>query len=212
MARYQLVELGLKRGAIDGRVEAKRLHPVYRGVYAVGRRTISRRGVWMAAVLACGADALLSHRPAAALLRIRDAARARIDVTVCRRVRARDGIRPHHACVPDDERTVLAGIPVTTVPRTLLDLASVLQQHELRRALEQAEALRLTDPLALVAVVQRHEKRRGAARLNKALAEGPLCARPCPEASSSAASSPWWTEPACRSRASTSGSTSGAAS
>jgi very-short-patch-repair endonuclease len=128
----------------------------------------------MAAVLSCGPDALLSHRPAAALLGIRDGARARIDVTVPRRLRPRDGIRPHRALVPDDERTVHAGIPVTTVPRTLLDLANVLQAHELRRALEQAQALRLADPLTLVAVVQRHPGRRGAAALNAALAEGPL--------------------------------------
>jgi hypothetical protein len=174
VSRHQLYELGLGRGAIAARVAGKRLHRVYFGVYAVGRRAISQRGVWMAAVLSCGADALLSHRPAAVLLGIRDAARARVDVTLPRRLRARDGIRPHHALIPDDERTVHAGIPVTTVPRTLLDLANVLQPHELRRALEQAEALRLTDPLTLVAVVQRHKGRRGAKALTAALAQGPL--------------------------------------
>jgi hypothetical protein len=128
----------------------------------------------MAAVLACGPDAVLSHRPAAALLGIRDSARSRVDVTVPRRVRPRDGICSHHALIPDDERTVHAGIPVTTLPRTLLDLANVLQPHELRRALEQAEALELADPLTLIAVVQRHSGRRGAQALNAALADGPL--------------------------------------
>ena len=117
----------------------------------------------------------LSHRPAAALLGIRDAARSTVDVTVPRRLRPHDGIRPHYADVPYDERTVHAGIPVTTVPRTLLDLANVLQPHELRRALEQVEALELADPLTSIAVVQRHSGRRGAKALKAALAQGPIC-------------------------------------
>src|SRR4051812_24886115 len=112
VARRQLLALGLTRDAIDGRVQAKRLHVVQRGVYAVGRRTISQPGVWMAAVLACGPGALLSHRPAAALLRIRDGAPATVDVTAPRRVRPRPGIRPHRGVILDDERTVHAGIPV----------------------------------------------------------------------------------------------------
>jgi putative AbiEi antitoxin of type IV toxin-antitoxin system len=174
VSREQLRALGLARGAIDFRVEAKRLHPIYRGVYAVGRRRISQRGVWMAAVLACGLDALLSHRPAAALLGIREGTPATVDVTVPRRLRPRDGIRPHRALVPEDERSVHAGIPTTGVARTLLDLAAVLQPHELRRALERAEALHLTDPLTLVAVVDRHPHRRGAGALTAALADGPL--------------------------------------
>jgi very-short-patch-repair endonuclease len=155
-------------------VQAKRLYVVYRGVYAVGRRQISQRGVWMAGVLACGPGAVLSHRPAAALLGIRSWTGGIVDVTVPRRRRSHDGIRPRHSAVPDDERTVYAGIPVTSVPRTLLDLAADLQRHELRRALEQAEALRLSDGLSLVAVVERHSGRRGAANLKAALAEGPL--------------------------------------
>jgi very-short-patch-repair endonuclease len=172
VARWQLRELGLGRHAIDGRIAAKRLHVVYRGAYAVGRRYIDQRGVWMAAVLSCGPDALLSHRPAAALLGIRPASSGWVDVTVPRRLRPRDGIRPHTATVPEDERAIHAGIPVTTVTRTLLDLATQLQPHELKRAAEQAEALQLTSPLSLVAVVQRHAGRRGAGALAAAL--GPL--------------------------------------
>jgi very-short-patch-repair endonuclease len=174
VGRHQLFALGLGRHAIDGRVQAGRLHVVFRGAYAVGRRLISKRGVWVAAVLSCGPDALLSHRPAAALLGIREHNRSAVDVTVPRRLKPHDGIRPHHALVPVDERTVHAGIPVTSVARTLLDLANVLQPHELRRALEQAEARRLMDPLPLVAVVQRHSGKRGTVKLREALAEGPL--------------------------------------
>jgi hypothetical protein len=128
----------------------------------------------MAAVLACGPDALLSHRPAAALLGIREGAPGRIDVTVPRHLAPREGIRPHRAAVPADERTVRAGIPVTGFARTLLDLAAVLDAHDLRRALERAEALRLADALPLVAVVERYPRRRGSAALRAALADGPL--------------------------------------
>ena len=171
VARRQLLELGLGRGAIARRVEAKRLHPVHRGVNAVGRRTISQRGVWMAATLACGPGAVLSHRPAAALLGMRNGAGATVDVTVPRGLRRRIGIRPHRALLPEDERTIHAGIPVTSVFRTLLDLAATLQPHELRQALEQAEALGLADPVTLNAVVQRHIGARGIRALTAALAE-----------------------------------------
>ena len=174
VARYQLRELGLSRDAIDGRIRAKRLHRVFRGVYAVGRRRLDQRGVWMGAVLSCGPDALLSHRAAAALAGIRPASGGWIDVTVPRRLRPRDRIRPHIARVPEDERTVHAGIPTTSVPRTLLDLATLLQPSELRRAAEQAEALRLTSELPLVAVVQRHSGRRGVGALRHAVGRGPL--------------------------------------
>jgi putative AbiEi antitoxin of type IV toxin-antitoxin system len=67
VARRQLLDLGLGRGAISERLACKRLHRVHRGVYAVGHRVISQRGWWMAAVLASGPDAVLSHRSAAAL-------------------------------------------------------------------------------------------------------------------------------------------------
>jgi very-short-patch-repair endonuclease len=172
VARRQLLELGFRPGAIDRRVEAKRLHVVYRGVYAVGRRGIARHGVWMAAVLACGPRAWLSHRAAGALLGIRQAAGQIVDVTVERKLRGQRGIRAHRAALPEDERTIHAGIPVTTVTRTLLDLATQLQPHELKRAAEQAEALQLASPLSLTAVVQRHRGHRGAGALKTAL--GPL--------------------------------------
>jgi very-short-patch-repair endonuclease len=140
---------------------------VYWGVYAVGRRRIDQRGVWLAAVLSCGPDAVLSHRSAAALWGIRPAGSGRVDVTVPRRLRPRDGIRPHHGAVAEDEREMHARIPVTSVPRTLLDLATVLQPHQLKRAAEQAQALELAAELSLVAVVQRHSGRHGARALRE---------------------------------------------
>src|SRR4051794_36849988 len=69
--RTQLAKLGLARGAIEWRVQRKRLHPLHRGVYSVGHRVLSGRGRWMAAVLSAGPGAVLSHRSAAALWDLR---------------------------------------------------------------------------------------------------------------------------------------------
>jgi very-short-patch-repair endonuclease len=172
VTRSQLLAHGIGRGAIDWRVGAKRLHVVHQGVYAVGYRRLTQRGWWMAAVLACGPDAVLSHRAAAVLWGILEGDPARADVTVPCKRRGRAGIRLHRAVVAADERTVHAGIPVTTVARTLLDLAAVLQLHELRRALERAEALGLADRTPLAALVDRHRGRRGIARLRVAIGDG----------------------------------------
>ncbi len=76
--------------------------------------------------------------------------------------------------LPADERAQKDGIPITTVPRTLLDLAAVLPAHQLQRAIEQAEVLRLTDPLSLPAVLRRYPGRRGAASLRKLLEDGQI--------------------------------------
>lgn len=172
VARWQLLGLGVGRGAIARRLEADRLHLIHRGVYAVGHRRITQMGWWMAAVLACGPDAVLSHRSAAVLWGILEGSPTRVDISVPRQRGGRDGVRLHLASLDEDERTVRAGIPVTTVARTLLDLAAVLQPHELNRALERAEALRLSDRTPLVALIERHRGRRGTANLKAAIKEG----------------------------------------
>jgi hypothetical protein len=174
VARSQLVALGLGRGAIAERLDKKRLHRIHRGVYAVGHRRLSRMAWWMAAVLACGPGAVLSHRCAAALWGILEGWPATIEISVPRQLGSRAGIRVRTASLADDEHTVQAGIPVTTVARTLLDLAAILQFHELNRALERAEALRLADPIPLVALVTRHHGRPGTAKLRAILEQGPL--------------------------------------
>ena len=84
------------------------------------------------------------------------------------------GVQVHVSRLPEDERTVKDGIPVTTVPRTLLDLAAVLRPHQLERAIEQAEVLRLTDPLSLPAVLRRYPGRRGTSSLRRLLADGQI--------------------------------------
>jgi very-short-patch-repair endonuclease len=169
VARRQLVALGLGRRAIDHRLALRRLHPVHRGVFAVGHRVLSRYGVWMSAVLAAGPDAVLSHRSAAALWGIRDTARANVDVIAPRRLGTRPRIDAHRIALPADEVTVERGIPVTTPARTLLDLAQVLTPHQLERAITEAEIRRLTSPHPLDALVARHAGGRGTATLKRIL-------------------------------------------
>jgi very-short-patch-repair endonuclease len=114
----------------------------------------------MAAVLACGSGAVLSHRAAAALWGVRGG--SRIEITVPRGRRSRQGMQLHWADLPADEVTVHDGIPVTTVPRTLLDLSAVVQRDELRGAMRQAEQLGLRDPLWLGDLVERYPRKPGA--------------------------------------------------
>ena len=167
VARRQLVALGLGSRAIDHRVRCGRLHLVHRGVYAVGHRGLSQRGRWMAAVLACGSGAVLSHRSAAALWGIRPTSRTSVEVTTPRRLHARPGLHPHRAVLPAGEVTVHDGISTTTPARTLLDLAAVVPTQALERALNEAEILRLPGPHELL---DRYPRRRGAAALRTLLA------------------------------------------
>jgi hypothetical protein len=168
----QLLELDIERWAIWYRLEAGRLHSVHRAVYAVGHRLLSREARWMAAVLAVGSDAVLSHLAAAGLWGIRYPAQSRIEVTTPRRVCAPDGVRAHRRCLPPDEITTERAIPVTTVPRTILDLATVLEPRQVERAIEEAEVRRLDDALSLTDLVERYPGRRGTGVIKAILAEG----------------------------------------
>jgi very-short-patch-repair endonuclease len=167
VALWQLRALGLSDSAVHKRASAWRLHRVHRGVYAVGRRGLTERGHWMAAVLACGPDAVLSHRAAAALLGLRPDNRSRIDVSVPRRAaRSRAGIEVHVSeTLRARDLTSWDGIPCTSVARTLLDLGDVVRRRDLERAVEQAEVLRVFDLRAVEDVLARAGPRRGAGLL-----------------------------------------------
>jgi very-short-patch-repair endonuclease len=142
ISHEQLLELGFTRHAIAHRVAIGRLHPLYRGVYAVGRRQLPRLGQWMAAVLACGPGAVISHFSAGALYTIIGARPGPIDVCVRRRVR-HDGIRVHRG-----ERNVgrFKRIPVTSPVETLIDLATCLGDHAWEAAANEADSLSLCTP------------------------------------------------------------------
>ena len=123
----------------------------------------------MAAVLAGGPGAVLSHRSAAAHWGIRPD-NPSIQVTSARRRRSRRGLSFYRSYLPHDEVTTHAGIPVTTVPRTLFDLAAVVSKGQLNRAVSEAEIRRLWDPLSLNDLLTRHPRRPGAAALRAVLA------------------------------------------
>jgi predicted transcriptional regulator of viral defense system/very-short-patch-repair endonuclease len=170
VARQQLLKLGMSEEAIEVRIRAGRLHPLHAGVYAVGHSAISRHGRWLAAVLVSGPVAVLSHLSAAALWGIRPNSRNRIDVTVPHRSRSSDAIYRHLSVLPADERTVVDGIPVTSAPRTIFDLAATSTIDQVGSAIRQAEYRRLYDRLSLVDMVERYPRRRGVRRVRAALA------------------------------------------
>jgi hypothetical protein len=120
----------------------------------------------MAATLALGPDAVLSHVDGAALQGLRAATGSRIHVTTPRRARRRQGIRIHESrSLHARDRVEVDGIPVTSIPRTLLDLAEVLPRTQLQRAYEQAERLRMLDVAAINELLGRSDGWRGVATL-----------------------------------------------
>lgn len=165
---WQLLAVGLSRRMVQLRVGKGALHRIHAGVYAVGHRALSADGRLMAAVLAPGHGAILSHGSAAWLWGLLRSMPTVVDVTHRRRLRPRPGLRFHAADVPDDERGVHRGIQVTSPFRTLLDYAAVATDHELRRAIHEAEAAHLTDDLTLGALIGRYPGRRGRAKLRAA--------------------------------------------
>jgi hypothetical protein len=163
VSRAQLHAIGFSDTMIRDRLASGRLHRLYHGVYAVGHAIVPLNGRFLAAVLACGDGAALSHRSAAELWGIRPSAAARIDVTVSRTsgVRTSARIQVHRPRRPA-QTTTRAGIPVTTPGQTLADLATALPRRPLEKAVEMAEVRRLH-----VAIPPNHP---GARRLAEAAA------------------------------------------
>jgi very-short-patch-repair endonuclease len=173
VVRRQLLALGFSRRQITGGLQRGRLHELSLGVYVVGVRRISRRGRWMAAVLAAGDDGLLSHRSSGRLWRLLPPADEWIDVTSPPgRVVRREGIVAHESVVAPDERVVVDRIPVTSPFRTVFDLAAVLDRRGLERAWHEAEVRGLRDRVSLPMLLERYPGRRGARNL-RALLEAP---------------------------------------
>ena len=151
VAKAQLLGLGFSLSAIRHRVAIGRLHPVRRGVYAVGRPQLTRYGRWMAAVLSCGPAAALSHTSAAALWRIGEEGGDRIEVSVpARRAPRQAGIRVHRrATLTPVDLGTHRRIPVTSPVRTLIDLALGLDCAHLEAAINAADKRELIDPESL---------------------------------------------------------------
>jgi very-short-patch-repair endonuclease len=146
VAQRQLLALGFSEKAIKVRLDAGRLNALHREVYAAGHSIVSRKGRWLGAVLAYGDLALLSHRTAAALWELAKPRSSAIDVSapVGRQgLLRRDGIWIHRGKLHPEDRGERAGIPVTTVARTLFDYAEVVDFRRLESAWEEADRLKL---------------------------------------------------------------------
>ena len=169
VSRGQLGNLGLSVSAIRHRVRKGRLHPIHRGVYAVGHPDLTRRGRWMAAVLVCGPGGALSHSSAAALYAMLDR-EGLIEVSVpTRRNPRHSDIRIHRTQLPDIDVGHHDRIPVTSPARTLIDLATELPPARLERAVNQADKLGLIDPDSLRGELERRPGQRGVAALRELL-------------------------------------------
>jgi hypothetical protein len=142
-----------------------------RGVYAVGHFRQRHRTRWMAAVLSAGPDAVLSHRSAAALWGLLPPSSIAIEVTRPRKFRSRAGLRAHCSAIGSDEVVLVDGIPVTSMPRTLLDLSAIVNRHRLETALNEVEVRGLTDKLSVIDLLERYPGRRGSAVLRAILAD-----------------------------------------
>jgi hypothetical protein len=146
VAWWQLRDAGIPRAFVDTRLARGRLHIIHRGVYGVGHPVLGREGRYLAAVLALGPTAVLSHYSAAAhwgILPPRDGGPVHVSLPL-RRAKQRDGIRVHCPVAAFEEERV-GGIPVTTVAHTLLDLADVADRATLGQAVEGAERARVFD-------------------------------------------------------------------
>ncbi len=172
VSRRQLREIGFSRGQVDREVGRQRLHRVFRGVYAYGNPAVGAKGRLWAATLACGPEAFVSHRSAAALMGLMDRGPLLIDV-IAPGLRGReiDGIRLHRVRAPlRDETGTFDGVPCTSPARTFVDLAGTVGVRTLRSGFERAAAKELLDLDGIEAVLARGP-RRGAGSLRGLVAE-----------------------------------------
>lgn len=171
----ELRACGLSRDAVVVRVANGHLHPMYRGVYAVGHAKPPLEGFFLAAVKACGPGAVLSHHAAAAFWGLVPWDGRHLEVTVTgSTTRLHQGIRVHRTLSLDaQDRRCHRGIPATSPARTLLDLAGTrLPDDRLRRAVREGLATKRVSIAQLADVLVRHPERRGCRRLAAIVATG----------------------------------------
>ncbi len=174
IAVHQIVEFGLSASAVRSRVSRGRLHVVYPSVVAVvPLNLMTRKGLVMAATLACEPGTAASHRSSSMLFELGLARRSWIDVTTPGGIGyRRRGIRVHDGLtLTERDLTIVDAIPCTTLARTLLDVAEDATRREVERTVDRAEQLRLLDVTAIDDVLARANGRRGAALLRTILDE-----------------------------------------
>jgi very-short-patch-repair endonuclease len=140
---------------------------LHRGVYAVGHRAITIESRWMAAVLAHGPEAVLSFRSAGQLWGLYPRSRIAPEVTSPGSKKTKRGIVAHRGSLPGDEVVLVRGIPVTSVPRTMLDLAGTLKEREVERAWNEMEVRGYIAPLSVPDLLKRYPGRRGSLVLTR---------------------------------------------
>ena len=166
----QLVQAGLGSSAISKRAANGRLHRRYTGVYAVGQPRLSQHGEWMAAILACGRGSYLASLNAAVHTKLWRRRVTGIDVLAPRN-RNLPGVRVRtYRHLDRRDVTVRAGIPTTTVPRTLVDLSDLLTPHQLANVIHEAAFRKLFDERAVRAAMTRANGRHNLHVLEQALA------------------------------------------
>ncbi len=172
VAFVQIIDIGISAAAIARAVADGFLTVLHRGVYAFGHSRLRTEGRWMAAVLAGGADAALTHTDGLQLRGIVQSNAARIHITVTRKTggaHRRQGLVIHRCKLDPCDRDVVDGIPTTTVARALLDFAEIARGRQLDRALDEAYKRQLLDLDAALDVLGRVRGRRGAKPLRRAL-------------------------------------------
>jgi very-short-patch-repair endonuclease len=165
VARRQLLEVGLTPEMIKTRLRHGALHRFHRGVFAYGHQALTVESRWMAAVLAFGPDAALSHRSAGQLWGLVPRSRIRPEVTRPRHAAGRPYLVVHQAVLPGDEIVRVRGIPVTSVPRTMFDLAGMLKERDVERAWNEMEVGEYTDRLSVPHLLERYPGRKGSGLL-----------------------------------------------
>jgi very-short-patch-repair endonuclease len=173
VARRQLLALAISGAEVQGRLDMGRLHRIHRGVYAVGHGKLTLKGRWMAAVLACGRHAFLSHRCALALWDLRQAPSGVIEVTV--RGQGKPGpkgalVRRSRVLAGQDVAEV-DGIPVTSLAWTVVDYAAIANRRQVRSVLEALERRGIYIGKELDELLERTPNRKGARTLRATIAE-----------------------------------------
>lgn len=171
VGRWQLVRLGMTAHMIKGRIRRGTLHVIHRGVYAVGHRALTVESRWMAAVLAYGPTAVLSHRSAGQLWGLYPRREISPEVTAHGSKLGKGGIVVHRSSLPADEVGTMWGIPVTSVARTMFDIAGMLDEREVERAWNEMEVREYRTRLSVPDLIGRYPGRPGAALLGR-LARG----------------------------------------
>ncbi|HET9677981.1 MAG TPA: type IV toxin-antitoxin system AbiEi family antitoxin domain-containing protein [Solirubrobacterales bacterium] len=166
VSRDQLLEVGYTREAIDHRIRTGRLHPLHRGIYAVGRSNVTDHGRWMAAVLACPGS-VISHSSAAALWRMGPERRGLVELSLpSLSRRRRPGLEIHQRpSLKERDLTREYGIPCTTPIQTLIDVSLRLDRSGVERMIDEADKYNVTHPPQLRRALEARAGEPGVAKL-----------------------------------------------